>query len=175
MSAKCPNCRHTEPLGAIFCRDCGAQLVYNEDGDTSKTENELPLSQTGHPKKPTQDSHDFAAELQSRLALIVLETKKILPLEEQEEITLGRAGNDQPIIPDIDLTPHRGYEAGVSRLHASIKMNNMNFSLIDLGSANGTLLNGKKIPPNEPQRIKNEDIITLGKLKLQFLIQSTPA
>ena len=65
--------------------------------------------------------------------------------------------------------------SGVSRLHASIKMNNMNFSLIDLGSANGTLLNGKKIPPNEPQRIKNEDIITLGKLKLQFLIQSTPA
>jgi len=100
----------------------------------------------------------------------VLETGAIIAPEGGLEFTLGRVSGSQPILPDIDLTPYQAYESGVSRLHATIKIEKMKIIVIDLGSANGTRVNGKKIPPHTPQPLENGDILTLGKFKLQVLI-----
>jgi pSer/pThr/pTyr-binding forkhead associated (FHA) protein len=43
---------------------------------------------------------------------------------------------------------------------------------MDLGSANGTYLNGKRLGPNTEQSISHGDIIALGKLKIQILLKS---
>jgi len=100
----------------------------------------------------------------------VLDTGAIIAPEGESEFTLGRVSGSQPILPDIDLTPYQAYESGVSRLHATIKIEKMKIIVIDLGSANGTRVNGKKIPPHTPQPLENGDILTLGKFKLQVLI-----
>jgi pSer/pThr/pTyr-binding forkhead associated (FHA) protein len=100
-----------------------------------------------------------------------MESGQILPLENKEEFTLGRSAEGQPILPDIDLAPYRAYENGVSRLHASVRFEGKQILATDLGSVNGTRLNGQRIPPHKPFPLNHGDILTLGKLKLQVLLR----
>jgi pSer/pThr/pTyr-binding forkhead associated (FHA) protein len=104
------------------------------------------------------------------ISLKIMDGGSIIPLEGGLEFTLGRVSGNQPILPDIDLTPYKAYENGVSRLHATIKIDKEAVIVTDLGSANGTRVNGKKVAPHTQQSIQNEDILTLGKFKIQVLI-----
>jgi pSer/pThr/pTyr-binding forkhead associated (FHA) protein len=106
-------------------------------------------------------------------SLHLLDTGQVLPLSVKNEFTIGRVSEGQPIMPDVDLSPYQAYAAGVSRLHAVIKREGKRIIFIDLGSANGTYINGKRLNPNVDQVINHGDIIALGKLKLQVLIKST--
>jgi pSer/pThr/pTyr-binding forkhead associated (FHA) protein len=101
-----------------------------------------------------------------------METGQAIPLDEGEEFTLGRISGSQPILPDIDLTPYKAYEGGVSRIHATIKIVQNQVTITDLGSANGTRVNGKKIAAQQPYSLNNEDMLSLGKFKTQIIIQT---
>jgi len=57
-------------------------------------------------------------------------------------------------------------EPGVSRNHATIRDDMGIFLLEDLGSANGTRLNGENV--KEPEVLRDGDYITLGQSTLQF-------
>jgi pSer/pThr/pTyr-binding forkhead associated (FHA) protein len=43
---------------------------------------------------------------------------------------------------------------------------------MDLGSANGTYINGKRLAANVEQVLNHGDIVALGKLKMQVLIKN---
>jgi hypothetical protein len=156
----CPNCRHQELVGALYCSNCGAQLAYNHDEaptttiyDTAQAGVVLGTKRPLPPFPPTSND--------SRVFIHFVDTGDILPLSDQEEITLGRISQGQPVVPEIDLTPFHAYEAGVSRLHAAIRVGPGKVSLIDLGSANGTRLNGRKINPHTPVVVQHGDVLTL--------------
>jgi len=76
-------------------------------------------------------------------------------------------------MPDIDLTPYQAYENGVSRLHAVLKKNDNRVIIMDLGSSNGTYVNGVRLKPENEYPLSHGNIIALGKLKIQFLMQIT--
>ncbi len=57
----------------------------------------------------------------------------------------------------------------ISDEHIRIRVNNQLFSLVDLGSTNGTYVNGQKITEGTPIRLKNLDIIQIGKTKIVFI------
>ena len=78
----------------------------------------------------------------------------------------------QPIMPDIDLTPYQAYANGVSRLHAVLKREGKRVFVMDLGSSNGTYLNGKRLQPNIDQTLNHGDMLALGKLKIQILLRT---
>jgi pSer/pThr/pTyr-binding forkhead associated (FHA) protein len=44
---------------------------------------------------------------------------------------------------------------------------------MDLGSANGTYINGKRLNPNIEHSLNHGDIVALGKLKMQILVNSS--
>ncbi len=75
----------------------------------------------------------------------MIETGQILPLADRTEFTLGRSAEGQPIVPDVDLSPHNAYANGVSRLHAVLKLIHDQIVIMDLGSSNGTYLNGSRL------------------------------
>jgi pSer/pThr/pTyr-binding forkhead associated (FHA) protein len=77
-------------------------------------------------------------------------------------LTLGRADTSTRINPNIDLTPHFGIQLGVSRFHAEIIFTNGRFHLKDMGSTNGTRINGKKISPYRLVPFRSGDEIRLG-------------
>jgi len=56
----------------------------------------------------------------------------------------------------------------VSGTHAQIIAEDDVFRLTDLGSTNGTFLNGQRLNPNEPVVLQAGDEITLGGLTYRF-------
>jgi len=154
--------------GAMFCAECGAQLIGR---DTLTTQNiatdnlgRVSKRKTGEISQPVEGADAWAN-------LHLLDTGQILPLSIRNEFTMGRISEGQPIMPDIDLSPYQAYAAGVSRLHAVIKRSGNSIIFMDLGSANGTFLNGARLAPNIEQTLKHGDIVALGKLRLQILIE----
>jgi pSer/pThr/pTyr-binding forkhead associated (FHA) protein len=100
----------------------------------------------------------------------MLDSGQILPISERNEFTMGRISDSQPIMPDIDLSPFKAYDNGVSRLHAVIRRNGGNVIVMDLGSSNGTYVNGTRLMPNMEQPLRHGDVISLGKLKMQVVL-----
>ena len=168
----CPSCNHEEPMGALFCSECGTPLRHLEVSPTETmiVENEA-LREQADQDETTADLNNATSQAGKIVSIKILETGQVIPLEDSEEFILGRVGGKQPILPDIDLTPYGAYEAGVSRLHAIIKVLEGHVTITDLGSANGTLINGNKIIAHNPYPLENGDFITLGKFKALILIE----
>lgn len=82
---------------------------------------------------------------------------------DKEAITIGRTLGNEIVLPDV--------ERKVSSKHARIENRTGVLNVIDLGSTNGTLLNGKKIDANQPVLLRNGDKIGIG--SFQLLIHST--
>lgn len=158
----CPSCHHENIEGAVFCSECGTVLIT---GDTIATRN----IKGG---KDTAEVVDVPAEqIKGWVTLHILPSGQLLPLAEKTEFTLGRLSDNQPIVPDVDLGPYQAYSLGVSRLHAVIKkLPDGRVQIMDMGSSNGTYLNGRRLEPREPASVSHGDVVALGKLKMQILI-----
>lgn len=166
----CPNCNHREVAGALFCSECGAQLV---------SMNRLTTQSIGRPSGPLSDATTpppiapatLAEGIDAVISLYLVESGQLLNLVGRTDFTLGRVAEGQPILPDVDLSPYEAFSLGVSRLHASLKVVNERVIITDLGSSNGTRVNGQKIVPHLDYPLNHGDMIALGKLKIQILIR----
>jgi hypothetical protein len=78
------------------------------------------------------------------------------------EVRIGRHSASSGIDPEIDLSVPPA-DPGVSRLHAVLlKAPDGTWSVIDPGSANGTVVNGSEIPPGQAVPLRDGDRIHLG-------------
>jgi CheY-like chemotaxis protein/pSer/pThr/pTyr-binding forkhead associated (FHA) protein len=68
----------------------------------------------------------------------------------------------------IDFQVCSAFEKGVSRMHAEIKRWKKGFVIEDLGSTNGTFVNGQRVMPHEFQSLNNGDEVSLGRLRMTF-------
>ena len=161
----CPNCKSQQADGAIFCSECGAQLIQTDSAQTQKFE-----ADSEELRSAVFYVDDASKQGATWITLHLLETGDLLPISERSEFTLGRLSENQPIEPDIDLTPFKAFDNGVSRLHAVIRRNQGNVVLVDLGSSNGTYVNGSRIMPNIEQPLRHGDIVAFGKLKIQIVL-----
>ena len=64
-------------------------------------------------------------------------------------------------------------DAYVSRMHAQISIENEEVVVKDLYSGNGTYVNGRRLIPNEPERLNNGDVITFA-ASLYRVVNSNP-
>ncbi|MDX2010016.1 MAG: FHA domain-containing protein [Myxococcaceae bacterium] len=81
---------------------------------------------------------------------------------DQESVVIGRT-------PECDVIL---YDAGVSRRHARIFGEGAGFLIEDLGSSNGTVVNGSKVAK---QPLKDGDSIVLGPVKFTFAAMAQEA
>ncbi|WP_054813678.1 FHA domain-containing protein [Nocardia arizonensis] len=79
------------------------------------------------------------------------------------EILIGKRSVSQGVHPDIDLGLAPA-DAGVSRSHAMLRLTATELTITDLGSTNGTSLNGGDdlIPAHTAVRLRSGDRIHLG-------------
>jgi hypothetical protein len=152
----------------VFCGECGAQIAGTDPIVTQNISQEQNAELDQDFKRTSVLPTDFDAWA----SLHLTDSGQIMPLSDRKEFTLGRVSEAQPIMPDIDLTPYQAYACGVSRLHAVIKREGNDVFVMDLGSSNGTYLNGKRLEPNENQSLTHGDMIALGKLKIQILLKN---
>jgi hypothetical protein len=169
----CPNCQHKELPGALFCSECGTQLVSLDILNTRSIQKTPSEALRGEFKIP-EPAPRARGSLQTEpsLSLHIIDSGQILHLADRSEFTLGRTIEGQPILPDIDLSPFDAFTLGVSRLHAALRVVNHEVVITDLGSSNGTRVNGQKIVPHVDYPVNHGDIISLGKLKIQVLISA---
>lgn len=162
----CPSCQHENINGTVFCSDCGMQLTGIDPIVTQNISEELV--------DLTEEIRTAALpkDLDAWASIHLVDSGQILPLADRQEFTLGRVSEAQPIMPDIDLTPYQAYASGVSRLHAVIRREREQVFVMDLGSSNGTFLNGKRLKPNTKQVLNHGNMLSLGKLKIQVLLEN---
>ncbi|MFI6868955.1 FHA domain-containing protein [Nocardia sp. NPDC050406] len=171
----CPNCG--APSEGRFCEECGHDSALPAPSGT-QTAGRAPTSSgvaTGGPgpatiwiatitadreyydrvrarKGPDADSVDFPAFYPHRRIIL-----------RGTEILIGKRSISQGVHPDIDLGLPPA-DIGVSRTHAVLRVNGNGVSITDLGSMNGTSLNGSDdpIPVDKPVELHSGDRIHVG-------------
>lgn len=167
---RCTNCQSTNPPGSIFCSSCGAQLI-SADLTTQNIQTGQVRASFSNVDTSLKETPPTFLAADSWGSLHLMDNGQILPLSTRNEYTLGRISEGQPVMPDIDLTPYNAYANGVSRIHAMIRRDGKRIIVMDLGSANGSYVNGKRLTPNMERLLSHGDVVMLGKLKFQILIR----
>jgi hypothetical protein len=93
----------------------------------------------------------------------------MLPLEIVSDVVIGR-GHMGENAPELDLDALDAFQLGVSRRHALLRPSPNHLYLIDLGSSNGTLVNGYPLGTGIAQSLAEHTHISLGKLNMSILL-----
>lgn len=110
-------------------------------------------------------------ELKQVKAVIKLTANgQLIPTSNQDVLVVGRAHKAN--VPDIDLAPHGGTKAGVSRRHSRLVRENNNWFVEDLGSTNGTFLNGTKIEAHKKVAVNKGDVLRFGQIEVEFGLET---
>lgn len=159
---ECANCHAKNRADAVFCYSCGYLLdqipgMYGTKRFADAVSN-------------AYDSAYFGPD--SVLVLRVRDDNTDYDLRPQlsdHEIVIGRNTDQSVMSADVDLSIHRADQLGVSRLHLAVTWQRKENTLqvYDLGSANGSFLNGQKIHPKEIRVLRNGDQLRLGRLVLR--------
>ena len=175
---RCPVCRHEEFDGTLYCSECGNQLwagaprPADEDSPTTQRFGPHELSQQIS-AEPGAGETAGVAWTPAPQQIIVRVQGNALPiyLTGADEYHIGRADPRQGNMPDLDLGPHGALELGVSRDHALLKRSSRAITITDLGSTNGTAVNGVRLAPNSPETLRDGDELRLGKLSLRIFFE----
>jgi hypothetical protein len=89
-----------------------------------------------------------------------------LGLDVRQELVIGRADTGDKSSPGLDLTPYLAADQGVSRQHAVLVPMNDGLCIADLGSKNGTWVNGQFLEPGRRHQLAPGDRVELGLLYL---------
>lgn len=100
--------------------------------------------------------------------LMIMGTGALIPLPQQISIVIGRADVHSSLPPTIDLNPHGGQSAGVSRYHAQLRQIDGQWFVEDLNSTNGTFVNEAVVVSGQPVPLKHGDQIRCSRLTLVF-------
>ncbi len=152
--------------GTLFCSECGSRLWGDPEADNSDTtaldQDSLPhTDKIGSLVIPT-----FAPP--TGFAIRITGADDPIQLSGQSEYLLGRTDPKHNVSPDVDLGLYGGQQLGVSRRHATLVQTESGLSIRDLGSTNGTAINGKVLAPNQEWPLRHGDEIRLGKLALNI-------
>jgi hypothetical protein len=106
-----------------------------------------------------EQTAENAGEEPLRIRHWVIPIKKPSGVPGQDRIFLGRSETN-----DI-CVPHRT----VSKLHAYFVRDGASWCVVDTGSANGTKVNGKRLPGREQVGLEEGDTIAIGRCVFQYM------
>lgn len=158
---KCPRCGYECRRPHSRCPRCGESLaatLSSVAGNTDQTRSTALLAR--------QDTDRF--ERDAAVTLRLFPSGQCVTHALERPLVLGRqkAGGPEET---LDLTDFDAYQLGVSRRHCLLERKGTTLTVMDLGSANGTSLNGKQLPAYRSHRVTNGDHLLLGRLHLLIM------
>ncbi|KAM3101261.1 FHA domain-containing protein [Phormidesmis sp. 146-12] len=173
-SQLCPDCSAPHELGSgNFCEICGYNFTTGAHGELSVTIAASDLQETAPPPEvtTTRQSGDEKAAIVWEVVVTIDSVPhhpdsppppNLAPVTIRLDKTahlIGRTSQVRAIYPEIPLD----IDDAVSHRHALIEcQSDGDLTLRDIGSANGTELNGVEIKSMTDIRLKNADEITVG-------------
>lgn len=177
---KCPTCGFTNRAGVLVCENCGTNLISGDNSvlgtrklhgeDDEKSGEEVKLSTSEMQALKSAGTEVFEESMVLRLEIDGAPAPILI--YPKAETSLGRRDPATGTMPDVDLTTYAGYRMGVSRRHAVIRLNNKRLEVYDLGSSNGTSVNGVRLAPHQPYPLRDGDEVALGKMIMRAIFQS---
>lgn len=164
----CSTCNAENVDNTLFCVECGDYLQADESQHTNAVG--MKFEELGLDKVTPPDPTKGLGTGPLAISLEIGEVKRALQIPLSKPIHMGRIDPNGNIFPEVDLTYDGGAEKGVSRRHARILKKNQSIYIEDLGSSNGTFVNGEKLMPYFPEQISDGDAIRLGRLQIKVLL-----
>jgi FHA domain len=158
----CPACGM--PVSGRFCEACGHDSALPEPATSEPSATEA--ESFGWTAVVNAD-RDFYDRVLARGGPDTVEFPRFFPERRivlQGNATLiGRHNREQGVAPEIDLGIHP-VDRGVSTQHAVLRIHDSDLTVTDLGSTNGTSLNGSEdlLPEGRETPLANGDRIHIG-------------
>jgi pSer/pThr/pTyr-binding forkhead associated (FHA) protein len=162
---QCPACGTVQPNNTLYCAECGQLL--DSGSATSNLSAEHDAIQTGNLETAVRTNVGCESQTAGPISLTIGRHGQQIQVSLVSEIILGRTDPRTGVYPDVDLTDYDGQELGVSRRHARLACADRMVVIEDLGSANGTFFNGRRLSPHHAQALQDGDELRLGKLKIE--------
>ncbi len=160
---KCPFCGTMNVPNTLYCRECGTYLLEDDRRATDLIDADEEVWTNEEEAEPdTEPLIKRTGPLALRLK--IGDSQREVEVNLARPAYLGRLDPSSDVFPDIDLTPDDGLGQGVSRRHARILNRAGSVVVEDLGSVNGTFVNGKRLAPYVPGVLHHGDRIQIGQL-----------
>lgn len=161
----CPQCNSAVRPGELICKNCNFILAGPSASIATKALKVAEESfESGRPK--------IGSALRRLQKVTLIIDGKPAPLPPGQKVIIGRAdlGSTSPK-PDVDLTPFGALEKGVSRQHIEVSWRSDLIFITDVGSTNGTLLNGQRLMPGIERILRDNDQLMIGHMpvKVRFI------
>jgi pSer/pThr/pTyr-binding forkhead associated (FHA) protein len=167
---ECEQCGAESLHGALYCTECGASLLP-ETVDVNGTD--LPFSDVLAPiSEPALLGQQIGQERDAKTLVVFIPTSgRQLEIPLNNEIRIGRVDPEGDYYPELDLTPDKAADYGVSRSHALIRKTGEGVVLLDSSSTNGTMLNGYLLPAELPYPLRSGDEVRFGQLLVHVFLE----
>ena len=157
---QCPSCGNQVTPGEAFCDNCGHALAQGTPaggGPAGTSTGALDAISAQGVVTPT-----------SLTAQLVIDSAgAAFALTPGKPLLIGRLDPIDGIYPDIDLTPH-DRDVGVSRRHAELHEQGGQWFIKDLGSTNYTVVNRKRVQPDQEMLLQTGDEVRFGRVTTHF-------
>lgn len=168
MMVKCSFCGVTHVPNTLFCKECGAYLLTDNTTPSTDPLGTDELGWTGD--KGKTEAAEGAPESRS-IHLKICDSDRVIEIPLTATIVLGRIDPSNNVFPEIDLSQESGVEQGISRRHAQIIKKGELVMVEDMGSLNGTFINGRRLAAYYPEVLHHGDQLQLGKLLIDIALQ----
>ncbi|MEO1290770.1 MAG: FHA domain-containing protein [Chloroflexota bacterium] len=157
---KCKECGHDNREGILLCENCGSDIYDILVGEAATKQIARGSTRELRLEEPPSSRP---------LMLYVADGSAPLSIERVNNQIIGRAdpAKLEDMDVNIDLTPFNAQHHGVSRRHAQLDAHEQPPILVDLGSYNGTYINGERIETGIPKSLESGDEIQVGRLKMR--------
>jgi FHA domain len=173
----CPNCSGAKDGFSIFCEDCGYDFVTG----IVPANRTPPVAPAVAPSTSTPAGSTVVNAAGSWMIVVATDRAQfdrvgdatvVFPVGVPDRVVeltadralIGRKSTSRNIHPEVDLSP-TPEDVAVSRQHAEIvRAGDGTFTVTDLGSSNGTFLNGSAVAmsPNTAMPLANGDSVSVG-------------
>jgi hypothetical protein len=154
----CPKCKQPYRQGELACSNCG--IVFSPAGRT-KTIDGFKRADLERVRRVG----GTLVEQAQAISLTANDSTIVLPVA--AEVVLGRmTTSPEDEQPDVDLNNFNAHDHGVSHLHLKVIRKRDTIYVADLGSTNGSFLNGIKLLPKQERLLRSGDELVLGRLHL---------
>lgn len=165
---RCPNCGGENKDSAKFCFRCGQKIAVFTPIPPAPAVQIGVISQSNAAILPAvSPNEDLSTRPLSCASILLIESGKKIEIPSIPITYLGRADKQSSYTPEIDFTQIDRNKV-ISRKHACISFSNNKYKLSDLGSTNGTFLNGLRLQTGVEYDLKNGDEIIFGKITSIF-------